>query len=279
MLLCLKKEILYMKRDYLIAVDLDGTLVTGFDNYDKVSFELLKELANTNYVVIATGRPYRSSKYYYDLLNLRTHIINYNGALIHHPTDPVFEKAKITIDRKIVYDLIEDNKDILINVFCEIEDEIFLWKDNEEIKPYLHLDGGILSTGNLNQILKGDPNGAIVLSKLGTEKKLTDYINNKYHGTLNIRFWNANEITVSEIYSPLTSKGNALKVVANYYHIPNDKIIAIGDGHNDIEMIEFAKVGVAMGNCHPDLLKVANERAKSVEDHGVYHFLKKYFEL
>lgn len=268
-----------MKRDYLIAVDLDGTLVTGFDNYDKVSFELLKELANTNYVVIATGRPYRSSKYYYDLLNLKTPIINYNGALIHHPTDAVFEKAKITIDRKIVYDLIEDNKDILINVFCEIEDEIFLWKDNEEIKPYLHLDGGILSTGNLNKILKGDPNGAIVLSKLGTEKKLTDYINNKYHGTLNIRFWNANEITVSEIYSPLTSKGNALKVVANYYNIPNDKIIAIGDGHNDIEMIEFAKVGVAMGNCHPDLLKVANERAKSVEDHGVYHFLKKYFEL
>ena len=57
-------------KGYLIAIDLDGTLLTGFDNYDKKSFELLKEISKNNFIVISTGRPYRSSKYYYDLLDL-----------------------------------------------------------------------------------------------------------------------------------------------------------------------------------------------------------------
>lgn len=266
-----------MKKDYLIAVDLDNTLITGFDNYDKKSFAYLKELSQSNYVVIATGRPYRSSKYYYDLLELKTPIVNYNGALIHNPYNPVFKKNMITIDRNIVIDLIKDNPEILINVFCEIEDEIFLWRDNEEIKPYLHIEGGNLATGNLDKILKGNPNGAIVLTKEGSEEQLTKYIQEKYQSTINIRFWKAEGMVVSEIYSPLTSKGNALAMIAKHYHIPHEKIIAIGDGHNDIEMIQMAKIGVAMANSHPDLLEVADIITDSVENHGVYNFLNNFF--
>ena len=117
-----------MKKGYLIAVDLDGTVITGFDNYDKKSFALLKELANEHKVVIATGRPYRSSKYYYDLLGLNTPLINYNGSLVHNPHDALFPKYMITIPKESLYDIIEQNRDILINLFCEIEDDIYLWK-------------------------------------------------------------------------------------------------------------------------------------------------------
>jgi hydroxymethylpyrimidine pyrophosphatase-like HAD family hydrolase len=61
-----------MNKDFLIAVDLDGTLVTDFDNYDHKSIRYLKKLAKTNYVVIATGRPYRSTKPAYEMLELDT---------------------------------------------------------------------------------------------------------------------------------------------------------------------------------------------------------------
>ncbi|HHV14699.1 MAG TPA: HAD hydrolase family protein [Acholeplasmataceae bacterium] len=50
--------------------------------------------------------------------------------------------------------------------------------------------------------------------------------------------------------------------------------IAIGDGHNDIEMIEYVNYGVAMKNAHPDLLKVAKYKTDSIDDSGVYTFLK-----
>ena len=73
-----------MKKGYLIAVDLDGTLIQNLNDYDIKSFDYLRKLAKDNYVIIATGRPLRASKFYYDLLELKTPIINYNGALIHN---------------------------------------------------------------------------------------------------------------------------------------------------------------------------------------------------
>ena len=267
-----------MNKPYLIAIDLDGTLITNFDNYDRKSFQLLEKLAKEHIVVIATGRPYRSSIYYYDLLKLKTPIVNYNGALVQNPHDRRFPKTMITIDRNIVRSLIADNEDILINVFCEIEDDIFLWKQTEEIVPYLHISGGKLQVGNFDLILHGDPNGAIIIAKLGSEEKLRQYLATKFPGQVNIRFWYNEALAIAEIYNPLTSKGNAIAQIADYYDIPQERTIAIGDAHNDIEMIKFANIGVAMGNASSDLLVEAKHRTLSVQESGVYHFLNNFFK-
>ena len=258
--------------NYLIAIDLDGTLITGFDDYDKKSFEILKDVAKRNYCVIATGRPFRSSKFYYDLLDLHTPIINYNGAWVHHPTDKNFETKMINIDKNILIDFIDKERDILNNVFCEIEDNIFLLKETEEIKPYLHLDGGVLHVGEFKDILYGNPNGAIIFAKPGSEERLENYIKNVINDQFKIRYWFVNTSLVCEFYNPKTSKANALKKICDYYHIDHDKTICIGDGHNDIEMIDFAKIGVAMNNGHPELLEHADIITDDVTHNGVYNF-------
>lgn len=268
-----------MKKGYLIAIDLDGTLIQGFDNYDKLSFELLSKIAKENYVVIATGRPLRSSKYYYDILNLNTPIINYNGALVHHPKDPNFQKSMITVDRNDVIKILNDNLDVINNIFCEVEDDIFLYKKQDEINSYLHLDGGNLFIGDFQDILKENPNGAIVFSKVGSEEQLEKYLEKEFKGKLKIRFWDDANYVVSEIYSPITSKANGLKRIIEYYNIPYEKTISIGDGHNDIEMFNVTKYSVAMGNSHPMLLEHATHITKSVAENGVYHFLKQFFEI
>ncbi len=267
-----------MKTGYLIAIDLDGTLIQGFDNYDKLSFDYLKKIANDNYIVIATGRPFRSSKYYYDLLELKTPIINYNGALVHHPLDKNFKKNMITISKETVCKILNDNLDIIDNIFCEIEDDIYLYRKQDEINSYLHLDGGTLHIGAFEQILTGNPNGAICFSKKGSEEKLESYISNTFQGKLRIRFWDDNNFVVSEIYNPLTTKGNGIKQIINYYNIPFEKTIAIGDGHNDIELLEEVNIKVAMANSHNSLFEYANYTTKSVKEHGVYHFLVNFFK-
>ncbi len=267
-----------MKKGYLIAVDLDNTLVYDFDQIDQVSFNYLKELSKTNYIVIATGRPYRSSKYYYDLLDLDTPIINYNGAIIHHPKNNEFTTSEITINKDVVIDLIEENKQDVLNIFCEIGDNIYLYQETEEFIPFLHLDGGYLTVGDFRDTLLGNPNGAIALIKYGSEEIIENYIKDKFKNTVNIRFWHVGDVAVAEIYSPLTSKGNALEVVRRFYNIPKEKTIAIGDGHNDIEMISTAHIGVAMANSHPDLLKHANEVTSDIYNNGVYKYLKQFFE-
>ncbi len=260
---------------YLIAIDLDGTLVQNFDDYDKKSFELLKEIAKKNYIVISTGRPYRSSKYFYDLLGLNTPFVNYNGALVHNPNDPNFKKKMIHINKESLLKFIEQKGHILHNIFCEIEDDIYVQRYDQDIEPYLHINGGTVHAGNLHEVLPDNPNGAILFVKKNCEKELEDYVNNCYNNEVKLRYWFVTDIIVCELYNPLTSKANALKLICDYYNIDIDKTIAIGDGHNDIEMLEFCKIGVAMGNSHKDLIPHADYITESIQNNGVYYFFMK----
>lgn len=265
-------------KGYLIAVDLDGTLVQNFDDYDKKSFEILKEVAKNNYVVISTGRPYRSSKYFYNLLELSTPFVNYNGALVHNPNDPNFTKKMIHIKKSSLMKFINAKKHIIHNIFCEIEDDIYVSRLDDEVEPYLHINGGTVHVGDLDEILPGDPNGAILFIKKDCEKELEDYINNHYNNEVRLRYWVTTNVIVCELYNPLTSKANALKLICDYYNIDHSKTIAIGDGHNDIEMLEFCNIGVAMGNAHKDLIPHATYITSDVQDSGVYEFFMKDIE-
>lgn len=260
-------------KGYLIAIDLDNTVITGFDTRDTESFKILKELAKNNYVVIATGRPWRSSCYFYRDLELNTPIINYNGAYVHHPFDSSFKETMISIGKEKLCKFIKDNESILVNAFCEIKDDIYLFKETDVILPYLHQDGGILHIGDLGEILPENPNGAILFTKPGSEDILQNYVDNEYKEVL-LRHWFTNDTLVSELYNPLTSKAQALEKICKYYNIDKEKTIAFGDGHNDIEMLEFCNIAVAMENSHPDLLKVCTHVTKTVHESGVAHFFK-----
>ena len=73
-------------------------------------------------------------------------------------------------------------------------------------------------------------------------------------------------------------KGNAVNQVLQYYGFTRDEAIAFGDGANDIEMLETAGIGVAMGNAKDKVKKRADIVCKSVEEDGVYHYYQVDFE-
>ena len=166
-----------IKQGYLVAIDLDGTLLYGVDGYNALCFDLIKKIAKENYVIIATGRPWRGSKIYYEMLELKTPIINYNGALVDNPHDPNFKRVFITIDKENAIKILNDNIDLLDNVFCEVDDEIYIYKNpNDDIDNYLHSENSVLIKGNFKDTLKENPNGVIAFSPLGSEERLLKYI-------------------------------------------------------------------------------------------------------
>ena len=273
-----RKLVITLRQGYLIAIDLDGTLLEGVDGYNEDCFNLVKEIAKSNYVVIATGRPWRGSKLYYEMLELNTPIINYNGALVHNPKDNNFKEIFITIDKMDAINILNDNLDLFDNVFCEVADEVYVYKKpNDDVDDYLHAEDANLVIGNFKDTLTKNPNGVIAFSPLGSEEHLKEYIEMKYNGRLMIRFWHHYRYVISEIYNPLTTKGNALKRIIDYYNVPYEKTISIGDGNNDIEMFKVTNVKVAMGNSHPTLISHATHQTKKVSENGVYYFLKEFF--
>ena len=260
-------------KNYLIAVDLDGTIIDNGTIIDEESFAVLQQLSINNYVVIATGRPFRSSIKYYNLLTLNTPIINYNGAYIHHPKDNTYTETMITIPRNELIKLLEDNKDLILNAFCEIRDEIFLLKLDDLVKPFLDLEGGNLHIGDFKDILVSNSNGAIIFTKQEHFSKIKEYVNNNFKDLL-IRPWDFNGVFVIEVYNKHISKAKAVKDIMSYYHIDENKSIAFGDGANDLEMLLEVKYGVAMQNSSKLLLDNAKYKTSSIKEHGVKTFFE-----
>lgn len=264
---------------YLIVLDLDGTLMQDFSTYDQETFDYLIKLRKQGHIImLATGRPFRSSYFVYKLLGLDTPLINYNGARVTNPLDSTFPITDLRIDKDDLIEIINHIRPHLINVFCEIIDDIYVMEYNEEIHPFLHVDGGMLHVGEIKDILPGNPNGALFFIKKNHISAFEDYIHNEYHGKLLSRYWSVDNYHIVEIYNPLVDKKTGFIEAMKYYQIPYENTIAIGDGHNDIGLIESANIGVAMGNAHPDLIKVAKYVTDDCQHQGVLKFLKSFFE-
>ena len=269
-----------MKR-YLIALDLDGTLLYDWQTISPKTRDYLQQLSKEGHaIVIATGRPYRSSVMFYDQLGLTTPIINYNGGLVTNPHDKTFQPFNLSMPREYVVDIYEHNKDIIENAFGEVEDDIYLLEDTDKIRPLLHyFNGATLTVGPFSEILNHDPNGFLIVCHDGEAPKLEEFIRTEYDGKLLARNWGAFYNYVVELYTPQTSKGRGLEYVANHLGFEPSDVIAFGDAHNDIEMLQYAGLGVAMKNAQ-DVLK---EHADDITEYdntqdGLVHYLTTFFQ-
>ena len=79
-----------------------------------------------------------------------------------------------------------------------------------------------------------------------------------------------------EVMNKGINKGNAVKILAQIYGIEQDEIIAIGDNENDISMIEYAGLGIAMGNAVDELKEKADYITGTYDEDGVAQALWKF---
>lgn len=79
-----------------------------------------------------------------------------------------------------------------------------------------------------------------------------------------------------EVGGPNTSKKKAITVLMEKFGIQQDEVMCIGDAPNDIEMIKFAGIGVAMGNAWGGTKDYADFVTKSNEEDGVAYAIKKF---
>jgi Cof subfamily protein (haloacid dehalogenase superfamily) len=83
---------------------------------------------------------------------------------------------------------------------------------------------------------------------------------------------------ILEFLHPEVSKDNALKTIATDLGIAPAEIVAIGDNHNDIDMIRYAGLGVAMGNAHEEVKAAADYVTLSNSEEGVAVVVEKLLQ-
>ena len=79
-----------------------------------------------------------------------------------------------------------------------------------------------------------------------------------------------------ELVPQSIDKAKSLEYLLNYLKISRDEIIACGDGYNDVSMIRFAGLGVAMANACDDVKSCADYITYSNEEDGIAHVVEKF---
>lgn len=80
---------------------------------------------------------------------------------------------------------------------------------------------------------------------------------------------------VMNILEAVVSKSEAIKKVLNYYNIDVSNSMAFGDGGNDVDMLEFVGLGIAVGNGEEHLKQKADFVTKKASEDGIYYVLTK----
>ena len=256
---------------YLIAIDSDGTLKNNDGIISEKTKNILNKLKKDNYIVICTGRPRYHTKSINNELSLSNYIISSNGAEIFDVVNDEIIYSKY-IDKELLKPIYED----AINANIRI---IFVVDDTEYVTEYTKNDSQILiDDNNIKKVFEQNVKQIMLLGNDSeTIKDFKQLINKKYDLSI-IDSSFQKEHSWFCINAKDSNKGKAMEYLTNHLNINKDNTIAIGNDNNDISMLKYAKIGVAVENATKELLKIADYVTKSNNDEGVYYFLKQWSE-
>lgn len=267
-------------KQHLIAIDLDGTLLTDDKLISKRNLATIEKAKQQGHIVcIATGRPYRASQMYYKQLNLNTPIVNFNGAFTHHPNHKGFGYYHSPLELNTAKTIIETCEAFQVkNIMVEIIDDFYLRYYDEVLIETFSMGQSPVQFGNLHYLLTDHPTSILIHPKDDHVQDLKALLKEAHAEVIDQRVWGA-PWNVIEIVKAGLNKAIGLQKIANYYSIPQERIIAFGDEDNDLEMIEYAGVGVAMENAIPELKTIANQTTLTNEADGIAIFLEEHLQL
>lgn len=237
-----------------IVTDLDGTLVGRDLAMVPESRQALRRfLAAGGEVVVATGRMERSAHPYYDELGLDGPAILYNGArTVNLATGEVLRSRHLSATAWKT----------LLTLFAELPGGVYpvafsggealAVDDVPELRDYAGRDGIALRDPGDWAALPPDEITKVML--IGDPLPDLDVA-----GTVSVR----SEATYLEVLPEGATKGSALRALAEARGVPLEEIVAIGDNPNDIDMIQAAGLGIAVGDGHQDVLAAADVVARA----------------
>ncbi|QGU00373.1 Cof-like hydrolase [Candidatus Syntrophocurvum alkaliphilum] len=260
----------------LIAIDLDDTLL---DSGLRISDECAKAITAARekgvMVTIATGRMYSSALPYARQLNIDVPLITYQGAWVKNSLseevlyyEPVPKKESIEI--------MEYFKKCGVHYHTYYDDRLCLENLTEEGKFYVKLAGvePVIMDSLIDALDTYDP--FKIMAVTDNERMLLDMeleLKNNYGDNLHIT---RSKPFFLEVMNKKANKADALKVITDHYNIDRKEVMAVGDSYNDLAMIEWAGLGVAMWNARTSVKEVADFITTSNDEKGVAEAIHRF---
>ncbi|MEY2913178.1 MAG: hypothetical protein RLZZ184_2487 [Cyanobacteriota bacterium] len=265
----------------LLVLDIDGT-ITGHSNTLSVTVKevIAAVQAKGIKVTIATGRMYCSALRFHREIGSTLPLIAYQGAWIQDPGNGKIHRH-LPVSREITQQLLEyfEQPDwrSLLSVHFYINDQLYVREITKETDNYQQRCGvTAIPVGDLRQLLDHEPTKILALSEDAnlTQQLLAD-LRFRYKPT--DLYLTTSVPTFLEAANTHVNKGHAVRYLAEeMLGLESHHVMTIGDNFNDVEMLSYAGISVAMGNAPPEVQAIANWVAPSIELDGAAVAIEKF---
>ena len=262
----------------LVAIDMDGTLLKEdktISERTKNAIQSAREMGVT--VVLATGRPIEGVSRYLEELNMYSdddYVLSYNGALIQK-TKSKEAVAKVALKGEDLHYLRNLSNELGVHIHAFSEEKGLITPKNSK---YTEVEANInnieIHEMNIDNISDDEVIIKIMMIDepeiLGPAmEKLPKDVYEKYTVVRSTPFF-------LEFLNKEVNKGVGVEMLAKYLGIKREEVMTLGDAGNDLHMIEYAGLGVAMANAFDEVKKAADYITDTNENDGVAKAIEKF---
>ena len=261
----------------LIAIDMDGTLLLPDHTISPaVKTAIAAARARGVNVVLTTGRPYAGVHSYLKELHMEQpgdYCITYNGALVQKAGD-----GSTVAQTALSYDDYLEQLSREVGSHFHALDRNTLYTANRDISYYTVHESFVATIPLVFcEAEKMDPETQFLKVMMIDEPEILDKVISRIPAEVKEKYTVLKSAPYFlEILDKRVNKGTGVKSLADALGIKAEEVMAIGDQENDIAMIEYAGVGVAMDNAIPSVKEIANFVTKSNLEDGVAYAIEKF---
>ena len=255
---------------WLVALDIDGTVLHEDGTLsDAVLGEVRRAAASGHEVMLATGRSVAMTLPVLDRLGITPeYLVCSNGAItLQRDADAPFGYARRYVETFNPSEVLATIKANLESAHYAVEDETGLYRFTGFFP-----EGTLGATSvkvDFEELLRHEATRVVVISP---EHDIEDFLSVVERMGLRKVSYNVGWTAWLDIAPDGVNKSTALERVRGLLDIPRSRVKAVGDGRNDIEMLEWASAegrGVAMGQAPVEVIEVANETTETDLNSGV----------
>lgn len=262
----------------LIVLDLDGTLTNSKKEISPKTKEALMKIQEEGVrVVLASGRPTPGVLPLAKELQLEKYggyILSFNGGkIIQIKTGRVIYDA--AIPEYLVSEIYEASKLYRTGIITYTDKEILA---GSPIDPYIEKEVSIIKIPcrqpeNFVEEINFDVNKFLLTGEDSHMEKVVEKLQERFGRALNIF---RSEPYFIEVMPPNIDKAYSLSKLLDYLNYSRKQMICCGDGYNDISMLRYAGLGVAMSNAQPEVKAEADYITLSNDEDGIAHVINKF---
>lgn len=271
-----------MSKYKLLAIDMDGTALTSRKKISPKTSAAINDLLRRGiHVVVSTGRGLAELTDYRDDFRLMRYGILITGGLVY---DFANDKplAIHAVDDEVMLKLIDFGLEeramihlLTLNDSVAREADIQNMEDFDMAIYFDMFNRICVRVDDFKQYIREHPAEVIKVNLYHRDQASRDRNFERMKiFDLSITFTERNNLEASPAG---ITKASGLIELCKFLNIDLAETVAVGDGHNDAEILQAAGIGAAMGNARDDIKKIADFVTLDNDSDGVAAVIEKFF--